>query len=466
MKRWPIACVLSVAMTSVLISCGGDPWGESSLAKAMAEEKELGASSGLAGLFYSANLNDLHGEDGAIARALSYGEPEQVERRVRFILAQGGRKDLARSEQHCVALTTDRARVRLPASRFRRPLSAQPIIVSVADGGVTRVSTGEEMSLPVSSNEEIVTFASTEAARYQTLAAEEGRQLGALPEDLELWTLVVGPGSQWTMGGSPVERTAVSSHLAGLSPGGAPAVLVMAAVDCKHRDVVAALDQLAQSGVVTVVGLAREDDPEVVWAEIAAEDRPLGPRTTVALKADGDVRARIVHGVLRSLLRARAGSVNVLTRLDVEDRSADRKTYPGAVPAGIELLLLPKDARKAKPKSNIHKLSDGYRLPASITERVPRWTKGCPIKKPKRISGDKPIYAEAARRAGIEGTVVLELYITKDGDVERVGVIHGLRLGLTENASDAAKKWKYRPAELDGKPVDVIYEVEVPYKLR
>lgn len=64
----------------------------------------------------------------------------------------------------------DRTRMELPDSivRVKIPEEDKPAVISISprsEGYLIRVSTGEEMSLPVSTDEEVVTFASTEVAR-------------------------------------------------------------------------------------------------------------------------------------------------------------------------------------------------------------------------------------------------------------------------------------------------------------
>jgi biopolymer transport protein ExbD len=64
----------------------------------------------------------------------------------------------------------DRTRMNLPESwvRIKIPQEEKPAVISIAprsEGYLIRVSTGQEMSLPVSTDEEVVTFASTEVAR-------------------------------------------------------------------------------------------------------------------------------------------------------------------------------------------------------------------------------------------------------------------------------------------------------------
>lgn len=77
-----------------------------------------------------------------------------------------------------------------------------------------------------------------------------------------------------------------------------------------------------------------------------------------------------------------------------------------------------------------------------------------------------PIYSEDARKAQYEGTVVLEAIVHRDGSVEILRVIRGLGLGLDENAMDALREWRFRPATRQGVPVDVAVNIEVNFRLR
>ena len=65
----------------------------------------------------------------------------------------------------------------------------------------------------------------------------------------------------------------------------------------------------------------------------------------------------------------------------------------------------------------------------------------------------EPSYPERARRAGIEGTVELEVTIGVDGSVTNVDVVRGLPLGVSEAAADAVRRWKYRPARGKDGPI-------------
>lgn len=95
-----------------------------------------------------------------------------------------------------------------------------------------------------------------------------------------------------------------------------------------------------------------------------------------------------------------------------------------------------------------------------------RFVVGGNITEPQRIGGPDPTYPEAARRARIQGAVILECTIGKDGTVKKTKVLRGLALGLTASAEAAVKKWRFKPSTLNGKPVEVLYILTVRFTLQ
>lgn len=80
------------------------------------------------------------------------------------------------------------------------------------------------------------------------------------------------------------------------------------------------------------------------------------------------------------------------------------------------------------------------------------------------ISSPKPNYPPLAKSARIQGTVVLEAVISKQGTVENLTVLSGHPL-LVQAAMDAVKQWRYRPTLLNGEPVEVITTITVNFSL-
>jgi protein TonB len=75
-----------------------------------------------------------------------------------------------------------------------------------------------------------------------------------------------------------------------------------------------------------------------------------------------------------------------------------------------------------------------------------------------------PPYPPLARIARIQGTVVLQAIIGKDGAVQNLKVLSGHPL-LVRAAVDAVKTWRYQPTLLNSEPVDVLTEIDVNFNL-
>lgn len=76
-----------------------------------------------------------------------------------------------------------------------------------------------------------------------------------------------------------------------------------------------------------------------------------------------------------------------------------------------------------------------------------------------------PSYPDLARRAGIHGVVRLQVRVAKDGHVEVQKVLEGEPV-LVDAAIDAVKRWRAKPAMLNGKPAEVISTIKFDFQLR
>ena len=75
-----------------------------------------------------------------------------------------------------------------------------------------------------------------------------------------------------------------------------------------------------------------------------------------------------------------------------------------------------------------------------------------------------PVYPPLARQAHIQGSVVLDADISKDGAIETLKAISGHPL-LIPAAVDAVKQWRYKPYVLKGEPVAVNIQIIVEFNL-
>jgi protein TonB len=76
-----------------------------------------------------------------------------------------------------------------------------------------------------------------------------------------------------------------------------------------------------------------------------------------------------------------------------------------------------------------------------------------------------PVYPPLARTARVQGIVLLEGTVNVNGAVENLRVVEGHPL-LVGEALRAVKKWKYRPAVLNGQPVSCSVTITVRFILK
>ena len=88
------------------------------------------------------------------------------------------------------------------------------------------------------------------------------------------------------------------------------------------------------------------------------------------------------------------------------------------------------------------------------------------VTRPEKISAPSPQYTDEARRARIQGVVIVRTIIDCDGLVTDISVLQGLPLGLTESVVEAISRWRFEPARMDGRPVSVYYNLTVNFRLQ
>lgn len=90
---------------------------------------------------------------------------------------------------------------------------------------------------------------------------------------------------------------------------------------------------------------------------------------------------------------------------------------------------------------------------------------GGDVKAPVVIHRVEPKYTDEAREKRISGIVILEVIIDKEGRVRDAQVLKALPFGLDQSAIDAVSQWQFRPATLNGQPVDVLFNLTINFKL-
>jgi protein TonB len=90
---------------------------------------------------------------------------------------------------------------------------------------------------------------------------------------------------------------------------------------------------------------------------------------------------------------------------------------------------------------------------------------GRDVTPPARLAGNPPVYPELARRARVQGEVVVECTIDPSGRVVDASVTRSNPV-FDAAALDAVRSWRYRPTLVDGVPVPVLMTVTVRFHLR
>ena len=87
------------------------------------------------------------------------------------------------------------------------------------------------------------------------------------------------------------------------------------------------------------------------------------------------------------------------------------------------------------------------------------------ISQPVPIFRPDPDYSAKARKAKVQGTVILSIIVDENGEPTHIRVVKPLGMGLDEKAIEAVEKWRFKPGMKDGRPVKVYANIEVNFRL-
>jgi TonB family protein len=81
------------------------------------------------------------------------------------------------------------------------------------------------------------------------------------------------------------------------------------------------------------------------------------------------------------------------------------------------------------------------------------------------VNRPEPKYTREARRAGVQGYVIVKVLLSANGQIDRVRVVRPLPWGLTESAIRAACDIRFKPAIKDRQTVPQWITVEYAFRL-
>jgi TonB family protein len=77
-----------------------------------------------------------------------------------------------------------------------------------------------------------------------------------------------------------------------------------------------------------------------------------------------------------------------------------------------------------------------------------------PTGSPRKTHDVRPVWPEEARRAGVQGIVIVDFTVSVDGDVTDARILRGIPM-LDQAALDCVRQWHYEPVVLNGQPIPV-----------
>ena len=84
---------------------------------------------------------------------------------------------------------------------------------------------------------------------------------------------------------------------------------------------------------------------------------------------------------------------------------------------------------------------------------------------PQLIERVEPVYPDEARKEGLQGAVLVQIVVDRDGSIREAKIAKGLGHGFDEAALEAARKLRFSPAMQDGIPVSVQLNYEINFQL-
>lgn len=210
---------------------------------------------------------------------------------------------------------------------------------------------------------------------------------------------------------------------------------------------------------------------EAVYPQIARQARVGG---TVIVEATTDIYGRVQDvKILRSIPLLDQAAVDAVKQWVYEPFLVNGK--PREVSFTVAVVF---DLDKDKDKAEVGGITGGVEggveggvaggviskeEEAKLMQLPPVKTGGS-INEPQKLKSVDPVYPEVAKKARIQGEVILEVEIDIYGRVKVVKVLRSIPL-LDQAAIDAVRQWIYQPFIIDGKPRRAIFPVTVNFVL-
>ncbi len=197
-----------------------------------------------------------------------------------------------------------------------------------------------------------------------------------------------------------------------------------------------------------------------------AADPSLPVQISYRDSADGD---RTIFGTGQfngggQILHLKTVSGNIVLRLGDSDPQSISAFSSGLMQGGLDSAVLePLNSRGDEEFTD----ADGFF--AEMRRRIlESWWGGIPVDADEMqkhlVRSVAPVYPEVARQAGVEGDVVLRVYVSSSGRVTDLKVLDGPPI-LARAAVEAVQQWQYQGPRINGRPTSVVTTLVVSFRL-
>lgn len=211
-------------------------------------------------------------------------------------------------------------------------------------------------------------------------------------------------------------------------------------------------------------GVTREEPVDVSKEAVRAVGEIKPPRLIKKVNPEypAEARRKRIEGVV--ILEAttdKEGSVSDVRVLKSKDLLLDKAAMDAVRKWKYEPFYI-----NGEPKGLIFTVTVQFRLKERETEEFDKGAVVAGEDIPKLLEKVDPVYPEEARKALVQGVVVLRVRVNEEGLVEQTLVMKSESGLLNQPAIDAVKKWKYEPLLIEGKPTPVVFNVTVAFRLK
>jgi len=177
----------------------------------------------------------------------------------------------------------------------------------------------------------------------------------------------------------------------------------------------------------------------------------------------GNSRAQLSKGPPTARSSDSAAGTNPFVDITLDSKATDKKeNADGSLVVfrdGKEIFRLP--AGESPPQSEV--LGEQIQ-PATEKEVTTPRNVSSKIAEEHLVSRVEPVYPPAARTKGTQGPVVLDVWVGRDGAVQKLAPVSG-NPQLIAAATTAVQQWRFRPLFYEGQPEDFRTRITVTFRL-